>query len=81
MLREADVRLRQGETAGSVRRAIGVTEQTCCRRRREFGGLKVDQANRLTDVERENEPLRRHRFEPNGERASRKRSPAVRRTR
>ena len=59
LLREADVRLSQGETVGSVCRAIGVTEQTYYRWRREYGGLKVDQAKRLKDVERENLRLRK----------------------
>ncbi len=59
LLREADVRLGQGETVGSVCRAIGVTEQTYYRWRREYGGLKVDQAKRLKDLERENQRLKK----------------------
>lgn len=74
-LGESDIRLGQGETVRSVCRAIGVTEQSDYRWRREYGELKVDQAKRLKNLERESEPLRRQKFEPNGERASRKRSP------
>ena len=59
LLREADVRLSQGETVGSVCRTIGVTEQTYYRWRREYGGLKVDQAKRLKDLERENQRLKK----------------------
>ena len=46
-LREADVLLAQGETVGGVCRRIGVSEQSYYRWRREYGGLKVDQARRL----------------------------------
>lgn len=46
-LREADVRLARGETAGEICRSIGISEQSYYRWRREYGGLKVDQARRL----------------------------------
>ncbi|HBX93451.1 MAG TPA: IS3 family transposase, partial [Hyphomonas sp.] len=42
-LREVEVRLARGETAGQAVRAIGVTEQTYYRWRKEFGGLQVGQ--------------------------------------
>jgi len=58
-LREAEVRLSQGETVGQVCRTLGVTEQTYYRWRKEYGGLKLDQAKRLKDLERENAQLRR----------------------
>jgi putative transposase len=58
-LREADVLLAQGETVGGVCRRIGVSEQSYYRRRREYGGLKVDQARRLKELEAENTRLRR----------------------
>ena len=41
-LREADVLLAQGQTAGEVCRRIGVSEQSYYRWRKEYGGLKVD---------------------------------------
>ena len=50
-LREVEVRLAKGETIGIACRAIGVTEQTYYRWRREYGGLKVDQAKRLKELE------------------------------
>ena len=53
-LREADVLLAQGETVGGVCRRISVSEQSYYRWRREYGGLKVDQARRLMDLEQEN---------------------------
>jgi putative transposase len=58
-LREADVLLAQGRTVGEVCRQIGVSEQTYYRWRKEYGGLKVDQAKRLKDLEAENVRLRR----------------------
>ena len=58
-LREVEVRLGRGETVASAIRAIGVSEQTYYRWRREYGGLKVDQAKRLKELERENQRLRK----------------------
>ena len=58
-LREAEVRLGQGETIGMICRGIGVSEQSYFRWRREYGGLKLDQAKKLKDLERENERLKK----------------------
>ena len=58
-LREAEVALAQGETAGQVCRTLGIAEQTFYRWRREYGGLKVEQAKRLKALEQENTRLRR----------------------
>ena len=57
-LREAEVRLSQGETVPEVSRSLGVSEQTYYRWRKEYGGLKLDQAKRLKELERENARLR-----------------------
>ena len=43
-LRGAEVLLSQGSTVGEVRRKLGITEQTYYRWRREYGGMRVDQA-------------------------------------
>jgi len=59
MLREAEVRLSQGATVGAICRELGVSEQSYYRWRREYGGLKVDQAKRLKDLEKENARLRK----------------------
>tara|TARA_B100000614_G_C14192352_1_gene346187 strand:+ start:244 stop:522 length:279 start_codon:yes stop_codon:yes gene_type:complete len=59
MLREAEVALAQGEKIGTICRGLGVSEQSYYRWRREYGGLKIDQAKRLKDLERENGRLRR----------------------
>ncbi len=58
-LREVEVRLSRGETAGQAARAIGVTEQTYYRWRKEYGGLQVDQAKRMKEIETENRRLRK----------------------
>jgi transposase-like protein len=58
-LREADVLLGKGETVGQACRKIGVTEQTYYRWRKEYGGLRLDQAKRLKEVEKENARLRK----------------------
>ena len=58
-LREADVRLAQGERTEPICKSLGITPQTYYRWRCEYGGLKVDQARRLKDLERENQRLRK----------------------
>jgi len=59
MLREAEVLLSQVEKIGMICRGLGVSEQSYYRWRREYGGLKVAQAKRLKELERENARLRR----------------------
>ena len=49
----------EGGADGEVARAVGVTEVTYYRWRREFGGLKADQVKRLKELEAENARLRR----------------------
>ena len=58
-LREAEVLLSQGKKVPEVSRILGVTEQTYFRWRKEYGGLKMDQAKRLKELERENARLKR----------------------
>jgi len=58
-LREAEVLLAQGKKTPEVCRKLGVTEQTYYRWRREYGGLRVDQAKRLKELEKENDRLKR----------------------
>lgn len=58
-LREAEVLLSQGKKVPEVCRNLGVAEQTYYRWRNEYGGLKVDQAKRLKELERENARLKR----------------------
>lgn len=58
-LREAEVELAKGQAMGQVCQKLGVTEQTYYRWRKEYGGLKVDQAKRLKELERENARLKK----------------------
>jgi putative transposase len=58
-LREAEIVLAQGGTTGDACRRIAVSEQTYYRWRKEYGGLKTDQARRMKDLEKENLRLRR----------------------
>jgi len=58
-LRESEVLLSQGKTQEQAIRAIGVTGNTYYRWRKEYGGMGVDQAKRLKEIEAENVRLRR----------------------
>ena len=58
-LREAEILLSQGSTVVEASRRIGVTEQTYYRWRKEYGGLSVDKARKLKEVERENAQLKK----------------------
>jgi len=58
-LREADVLLSQGMYVGQVSKRIGIAEQTYYRWRKAYGGMKVDQAKRLKELEVENARLKR----------------------
>ena len=58
-LREAEVHLDQGMSVPEVSRKLGVTEQAYYRWRKEYGGLKTDQARKLKDLEKENARLKR----------------------
>ncbi len=59
LLRQAEVGLAQGRTVGEVCRGLGVSEASFYRCRTEYGGLKVDQARRMKELERENARLKR----------------------
>jgi transposase-like protein len=58
-LREAEVLIAQGKNVAQASKQIGVTVQTYYRWRREYGGMKVDQAKRLKELEKENGRLKR----------------------
>ena len=58
-LREAEAPLAQGTTIAQVCKKIGITEQTYYRWKKEYGGLRVDQAKRLKGLEQENARLKR----------------------
>ena len=58
-LREAEVLLSQGATISEASRKIGITEQTYYRRRKEYGGMRLEQAKRLKELEKENVRLKK----------------------
>ncbi|RZL23455.1 MAG: IS3 family transposase [Sphingomonas sp.] len=58
-LREVEIVLGQGGTTAEACRRIAVSEQTYYRWRKEYGGLKTDQARRMKDLKKENLRLRR----------------------
>jgi transposase-like protein len=59
MLREAEVKQAQGVSIGEICKPLAITDQTYYRWRKEFGGLKVDQAKRLKELEREDARLKK----------------------
>jgi putative transposase len=58
-LREAEVALAKGQPVAKVVRKLGITEQTYYRWRKEFGGIRIDQAKRLKELEKENGRLKK----------------------
>ena len=58
-LRQAEVEIANGATVAQVCKKIGVTEQTYYRWRAEYGGMRVDQAKRLKELEQENGRLKK----------------------
>jgi transposase-like protein len=58
-LREAELLLNQGSTVKEASRKIGVTEQTYYRWRKEYGGLRIEQAKKLKSLEKENARLKK----------------------
>ncbi len=59
LLRQAEVLSSQGRNVSELCREIGVTENTYYRWRKEYGGMRVNQAKRLKKLERENSRLKR----------------------
>ena len=58
-VREAEILISQGATVGEASRKIGVAEQTYYRWRKEYGGMRIEQARRLKELEKENTRLKR----------------------
>ena len=58
-LREAEILLNQGSTVSEASRKISVTEQTYYRWRKEYGGMRVEQAKKLKAMEKENARLKK----------------------
>jgi transposase-like protein len=58
-LREAEIQINQGISISEASRKIGVTEQTYYRWRKEYGGLRIEQAKKLKHLEKENARLKK----------------------
>ena len=58
-LREAEVLLSQGATVAESSKKVSITEQTYYRWRKEYGGMRIEQAKRLKDLEKENARLKK----------------------
>lgn len=59
VLRQIEVLMSQGKAAPVACRDAGISQQSYYRWRKEYGGLEIDQARRMKDLERENVRLRR----------------------
>ena len=59
LLRQIEVEIANGKTTPQACRDAQITAQTYYRWRKEFGGLKLDQAKRLKELEKENSRLKR----------------------
>ncbi len=58
-LREAEIHINQGISIAEASRKIGITQQTYYRWRKEYGGLRIEQAKRLKNLEKENTRLKK----------------------
>ena len=58
-LREAEIQINEGISISEASRKIGVTQQTYYRWRKEYGGLRIEQAKRLKSLEKENARLKK----------------------
>jgi putative transposase len=59
ILRQMEILISQGQTAQIAARSVGISEQTYYRWRKEYGGMRTDQAQRLKELEQENTRLKR----------------------
>ena len=59
LLRQVEVEIANGKTTPQACKEAEITQQTYYRWRKEFGGLKLDQAKRMKELERENAKLKR----------------------
>jgi putative transposase len=59
LLRQIEVLISQGKSAPIACRDAGISQQSYYRWRKEYGGLELDQARRLKDLEKENARLKR----------------------
>lgn len=58
-LRQTEILLSQGQTVANIVRQLGITEQTYYRWRKAYGGMQVNQAIKLKELEKENSQLKK----------------------
>ncbi len=58
-LRKAEIHINQGSSIAEASRKIGITQQTYYRWRKEYGGLRIEQARRLKSLDKENARLKK----------------------
>lgn len=58
-LRQAEVMIAQGNTIPQVCKKLEISQQTYYRWRKEYGGMKIEQAKRLKELEKENSRLKK----------------------
>ena len=58
-LRQAEVELAKGQTVAEVSKKLAISEQSHYKWRKEYGGMRTDQAKRLKELERENTRLKK----------------------
>ena len=58
-LREADIHISQGKTVAETIRALGISDVSYYRWRKEYGGMTTSQVKRLKELEKENQRLRK----------------------
>ena len=59
ILRDAEILLAEGHSVATASRKLGISEQSYYRWRKEYGGMKVEHAKRLKDLEKENSRFKR----------------------
>ena len=58
-LREAEILLNEGASIALIIKGLGVSDVTYYRWRKEYGGMRIDQARRLKELEQENSRLKK----------------------
>lgn len=59
ILRQAEILVAQGDSIDKICKKLGIASQTYYRWRKEYGGMQVEQAKRLKELEKENSQLKK----------------------
>lgn len=58
-LRESEIKHTQGKDYGQIAKEIGISQQTLCKWKKQYGGMQIEQAKKLKALEKENAQLKR----------------------